>query len=243
MIPKTIHYCWFGKNPKPELVLKCLASWRKFAPDYKIIEWNEDNFIIENYKYAKEAFERKKYAFVSDVARFDLLYHYGGIYLDTDVELIKPLDGFLNHKMFMAYDQRGFIASGLIFGSIKGHHILSTILNYYANTPFIMKNKRENTTTVVTIVSNILAKNGFELNGLKIEREGIVIYPAIYFDPYDYEHDKMTISDNTYAIHYYSGSWKNKFDRKIYKIGLAVRKLIGKKNYNKLTKLKHKVWG
>ncbi len=117
MIPKTIHYCWFGDNPKSELIKKCIESWKEFAPDFDIVEWNETNFDISKYKYAKQAYEKKNYAFVSDVARFDVLNTYGGIYLDTDVELIKPIERLLNNNLFMGYDQKGLIATGLIMGS------------------------------------------------------------------------------------------------------------------------------
>lgn len=243
MIPKRIHYCWFGGNAKSELILKCLNSWKEYAPDYEIIEWNESNFKISKYKYMKEAFENRRYAFVSDVARFDILHEYGGIYLDTDVELIKPISEFLQHDMFMGYDQRGLIASGLIFGSVKGHNILAKILEYYSSHHFIMKNGRENLTTVVTIVSDTLTELGFELNGQKIEKEGVVLYPKTFFDPYDYEHQKMMITEDTHAIHYYSGSWKSDAERRIYKIGLGLKKVFGETNYNKIVKVKHKIWG
>lgn len=243
MIPKKIHYCWFGGKSKSDLINTCFESWKKFAPDYEIIEWNESNYDINKYCYTKEAYERKKYAFVSDVVRFDVLYQNGGIYLDTDVELLKSIDCFLNHDIFMGYDQRGLVASGLIFGSVKEHNLLLDFLNYYNRDNFILSNGLPNTTTVVTIVSNILKSDYFELNGDFVEKEGIVIYPAEYFDPYDYENAKILTTENTYALHHYAASWKSDRDMKIYLIGKKIKKIIGNEMYEKLARIKHHFWG
>lgn len=243
MIPKIIHYCWFGENSKSILINKCIESWKKYAPDYEIIEWNEKNYDINKYSYTKEAYAKKKYAFVSDVVRFDVLYQNGGIYLDTDVELLKPIDCFLGHDAFMGYDQRGLIASGLIFGSKKEHRILLEFLSYYKRENFILSNGLPNMTTVVTIVSDILSNNHFKLNGRYIEKDNIAIYPAEYFDPFDYENNKMNIGNNTFAIHHYEASWKSDKDMKVYLIGRKIKKLVGKKNYEKLARLKHRFLG
>lgn len=243
MIPKKIHYCWFGGNPKSELINKCIDSWKKYAPDFEIIEWNEDNFDIHKYKYAEQAYEIKKYAFVSDVARFDVLMNEGGIYLDTDVELLKPIDEFIKNEMFMGYDQKGLVASGLIMGSIKQHPILEKILEYYSANEFLLSNGRPNTTTVVTIVSDILTNLGFALDGEYANINGVVVYPFEYFDPFDYENNVMRISSNTHSIHHYAASWKSKKDMRIYKIGMAIKRIVGKESYDKIARLKHKILG
>lgn len=138
MIPKVIHYCWFGENPKNELIENCIKSWKKYAPNFEIIEWNESNFNVNKYLYSQQAYESKKYAFVSDVARFDILYNQGGIYLDTDVELIKPIDEFLDNRLFMGYDQKDLVASGLIMGAEKGHPLLQKIISFYQNNSFLL---------------------------------------------------------------------------------------------------------
>ncbi len=242
-IPKIIHYCWFGKKTKNELITNCIESWKKYCPDYEIIEWNEENFDVDKFLYTRQAYDLNKYAFVSDVVRFEVLSIYGGIYLDTDVELKGSIDDFLSNEMFMGYDQRGLIASGLIFGATKGHYILNDILNYYKNNSFIMKNGRADTTTVVTIVSNILKKRGFSLDGRNFSNGGIALYSCDYFDPYDYENGEMHITKNTKAIHYYAASWKNTKDIQIYKIGLKIKKIIGPKLYAEIAKIKHKIIG
>ena len=104
MIPKIIHYCWFGRKPLPPLAVKCIESWKKYLPDYTIKEWNEDNFDINIVPYTREAYEVGKYAFVSDYARFYILYHHGGLYFDTDVEVIRPMDDLVGRGAFLAWD-------------------------------------------------------------------------------------------------------------------------------------------
>ena len=242
-IPKIIHYCWFGENPKSELIEKCIASWKKYAPDFKIIEWNENNYDIDRYIYTKQAYREKKYAFVSDVARFQVLFEYGGIYLDTDVELLKPIDQLLNTDIFMAYDQRSKIASGLVFGSTARNKILEQILDYYRNNNFLLSNGRPNTTTVVTIVSNVLENLGIKLDGDYFDIDGITMYPWEYFDPLNYETKEMRISSNTYAVHYYAMSWKSSKDLIIYRVGLAIKRVIGPRLYEKIALIKHRYLG
>lgn len=124
MIPKKIHYCWFGRNPLPELAVRCIESWKKYCPDYEIIEWNEDNYDINKISYVKEAYQARKWAFVTDYVRLDVVNQYGGIYLDTDVELLKSLDPLLKYKSFFGMEEGKFIATGLGFGAEKGTKIL-----------------------------------------------------------------------------------------------------------------------
>lgn len=242
-IPKIIHYCWFGNNTKSKTILKCIESWRIYAPDYEIIEWNEKNFEVNKYEYARQAYLEKKYAFVSDVARFDVLYNYGGIYLDTDVELLKPIDFIRNSNIFMGYSQNGLVASGLIMGSKKGEKILKDIINYYETNSFLLSNGRPNMTTVVTIVSEILEKKGVILDGTFSEKEGVVLYPAEYFDPFDYENNELKITDKTISIHHYAASWKSEKDMKIFRIGIVIKKIVGKNMYKKIAEIKHKIYG
>lgn len=144
MIPKIIHYCWFGGQPKPEMVLKCIESWKKYCPDWEIIEWNESNFDVSSHPYMKEAYERKMWAFVSDVARLLLVYNYGGIYLDTDVELHESLNELLIERAFFAFESDVYINTGVGFGCEKGHKSVETMLHYYDKRNFI-KNGKINT--------------------------------------------------------------------------------------------------
>lgn len=242
-ISKIIHYCWFGKNPKSELIEKCINSWKKYAPDYEIKEWNEENFDINKYNYARQAYEAGRYAFVSDVARFEILFEEGGIYLDTDVELLKPIDDLLNTELFMAYSRNGLIASGLIMGSVREHHILNLFLDYYKQNDFLLKNGRPNMTTVVTIVSDVLVTEGYKLDGKYYNKDGVVLYPSEYFDPFDFENSKLVLSDEAYSIHHYLASWKNNTDMYLFKIGMLLKRILGKEVYKKLAKIKHKLYG
>lgn len=131
MIPKKIHFCWFGHNPKPELINKCIDSWKKFCPDYEIIEWNEDNFDVHINKYVEDAYNNKKYAFVSDFARLWIIYNYGGIYLDTDVLLKNSIDDLLNYDCWLASDDVKYVNTGLGFGAVKGHNLVEKIMMEY----------------------------------------------------------------------------------------------------------------
>ncbi len=131
MIPKIIHYCWFGNNEKPDLILRCIQSWHQYCPDYEIIEWNESNWDVNQYAYAKNAYEQKKWAFVSDVARLDVVYRFGGFYLDTDVELKESLDRWREYSAVFAFETAICIANGLICGSVKNTPVLKRNLEAY----------------------------------------------------------------------------------------------------------------
>jgi mannosyltransferase OCH1-like enzyme len=141
MIPKVIHYCWFGGKEKPDIVKKCIQSWKKYCPDWKIIEWNETNFDISQIDYMKEAYELEKWAFVSDVARLLVIYRYGGIYLDTDVELLAPMEFIINNNAFFVFESDRNIATGLGFGAVKEHKSVKVMLDYYTGKHFIIKGK------------------------------------------------------------------------------------------------------
>lgn len=141
MIPKEIHYCWFGKQEKPEMVKKCISSWRKYCPDWKIIEWNEDNIDVTSVPYMKEAYENKKWAFVSDVARLLVIYQSGGIYLDTDVEILAPLNALLKENAFYCFESNRNIATGLGFGACKNHKSVEIMLDYYREKHFVENGK------------------------------------------------------------------------------------------------------
>ena len=130
MIPKKIHYCWFGRKPLPALALMCIESWKRFLPDYEIIEWNEDNFDVNLYQYAKEAYHMKKYAFVSDVCRLYALKEIGGLYMDTDLEVLKPLDAFLHHNAFSGYESNGYIPTALMGSKKNGEWATDMPVSY-----------------------------------------------------------------------------------------------------------------
>ena len=213
MIPKIIHYCWFGGNPLPPLAEKCIASWRKFLPDYEIREWNENNFDVNMIPYTAEAYRLGKYAFVSDYARFWILYKYGGVYFDTDVEVIRPLDDIIERGCFMGCEsdaEKGAtlsVAPGLGLGVNPGLGLIEKILAYYESAVFDFKPDIRSMTTVVHITTEILKKNGLEeISGIQ-KVDGVYIYPREYFCPINVITGKMHITSNTRTVHHYSGSW------------------------------------
>lgn len=213
-IPKVIHYCWFGKGEKPKLAKKCIKSWKKYLPDYEIIEWNEENFDINSNQYVKEAYESKKYAFVSDYVRLYALCNYGGIYMDTDVEVIKSLDEFLVHDAFSGFESLQDAMTG-IMGCKKNFNLFKEFLDYYTDRSFIKENEELDTTTNVRIMNNILNKCGLISNNELQTVNGLTIYPKTYFCPLSFNSIESEFSNNTYTIHHFSGSWMTKEEKKV----------------------------
>lgn len=214
-IIKKIHYCWFGGNELPESAVKCIRSWEKFFPDFEIIQWNEDNFDVCICRYTREAYEKKKWAFVSDYARFKILYENGGLYFDTDVEVIKNMDDILERGSFMGCEGKSANA-GLGLYAVPGLKLYAAILEYYEKESFLLKDGSPNLKTVVTRVTEILEQHGFDKKrGHEIQDvEGVYIYPPDYFCPMDYKTRKLNITENTRSIHHYNNSWYDK--RNIY---------------------------
>lgn len=212
-IPKIIHYCWFGKNPLPELAKKCIAFWKKFLPDYEIKEWNEQNYDVRKIPYIAQAYDAKKYAFVSDFVRIDILYQYGGIYFDTDVEVIKPLDEILKRGAFAGVECAGALAAGLGIASPAASPIYKEILDSYRESSFIRPDSSLDLTTVVTRVSNIFKLHGFKDLDKIQEVAGVTVYPAEYFCPINYITGKLKITEKTYTIHHFMASWTNEYEK------------------------------
>ncbi len=230
VIPKKIHYCWFGGNPLPELASKCINSWKKFCPDYEIIEWNESNFDVECNDYVHEAYNAGKWAFVSDYARFKIIYDYGGIYFDTDVELIKNIDEIADKGPFMGCEAQNYVAPGLALAANPGLALIKTILDDYKNDHFINSDGSQNFKTVVERTTKILEKHGFNKNKNEIQFvDGIYIYPEDYFCPLNYRTGVLTITDNTVAIHHYVASWQDEKEQRYHKITQRFRKIFGEK--------------
>lgn len=228
MIPKVIHYCWFGRNPLPPLAKKCIASWKKYLPDYEIKEWNEDNFDVNMLPYTKEAYEAKKYAFVSDFARFWILYNYGGIYFDTDVEVIKNMDHIISQGDFMGCEfditighKDIRVAPGLGMGAEPKRHIYKELLDIYSTIHFILPDGTLNKKTIVLYTTEIFEKWGLVNNGKIQNLADTFIYPCEYFCPRPDEKGKLQITSKTVSIHHYAGSWLDT-DIKIKKIIIQI---------------------
>ena len=216
VIPKKIHYCWFGHIPLPDLALKCIASWKKYLPDYEIIEWNESNYDINYNDYMREAYEAKKWAFVSDYARFDILYRFGGLYFDTDVELIRSIDDIVKNGSFMgcepSYDKFA-AAPGLGLAAAPGLNLYQNILENYRIRHFIRSDGSFDQKTVVTFVE-ILVEYGFDIYDHSVQKvKDVSIYPADYFCPMDYLTGDLNITENTRSIHHYSATWHTGFEK------------------------------
>lgn len=243
MIPRKIHYCWFGRNPLPEDAKKCIASWRKYLPDYKIIEWNEDNFDVNANPYTAQAYEAKKYAFVSDYARFKILYEHGGIYFDTDVELIRSMDDIIEGGAFMGIEKslaitsgRGCIGvnAGLGLGAESGLPIYKKILDFYECRSFLNE-----TDTVVTNVTQLLFLEGLRNENEMQQVAGVRIYPAEYFCPMDSTTGITEITPVTVSIHHYSCSWinHNSLKYRLYAQKKALIKVFGVKFIMKIASI------
>ena len=226
MIPKIIHYCWFGGKPLPELAQKCIASWKKFLPDYEIKEWNESNYDVRKIPYTAQAYDAKKYAFVSDFARFDILYQYGGVYFDTDVEVIKPMNDILANGAFMGLESAGNIASGLGIAAESGMRIYKEIIDSYENEKFVNDDSSLNIKTVVIRVSDIFRRHGFTNEDILQCCADVKIYPIDFFCPKSYSAGTLTITGNTRTIHHYDGSWQSIYTRKMMKEKEFIRKNI-----------------
>lgn len=215
MIPKKIHYCWFGGNPLPDFAKKCIDSWKKFFPDYEIMEWNESNYDVNKLPYIAQAYSKKKYAFVSDYARFDILYEHGGLYFDTDVEVIKDLTPICEKGNWFGLENPGLINAGLGIGCEANNTLVKEILLSYENSDFVKADGSLNLATVVDRVSEIFKKYGFIYENTLQIIGGFYIYPTEYFCPKDVITGIMNITDNTYTIHHYDASWLEDWEKKV----------------------------
>lgn len=226
MIPKKIHYFWFGGNEKPKSVKKCIDSWKKYCPDYEIIEWNESNFDIHCMPFVEQAYEAKKYAFVSDVARLMIVYEYGGIYMDTDVEVIKPLDNLLENKAYMSFENNENVNTGQGFGSEVGLPFLKEHIDVYRDWEFINPDGSYNQIGCPKVATDLFRTKGIRLDGTEQTVCDVHIYPAEYFNPYDSITGKLTKTENTYSIHWYDASWTGRTQISL-KFGRFVRRIFG----------------
>lgn len=231
MIPKIIHYCWFGYNKKPGLIKKCIASWRKYMPDWEIREWNESNYDVTKNTFVRNAYQQKKWAFVVDYARFDILNQYGGIFLDTDVELLRPIpQEILAHEAFTGFENPGRVNPGLVYGTISRQEVLQDILSAYEKRSFgeQVDGRIEN---IVDVVSGVLSMGGLKCNGEFQMIRGVAIYPQDYFCCFNFETQGFETTENTVSIHHYFASWTPLGRRIHFKLVKAAAAFLGKERY------------
>lgn len=238
-IPKIIHYCWFGGKEKPSKIQKCIDSWHKYLNDYEFIEWNESNFNINCNKYVKQAYENKKFAYVSDYARINALYQYGGIYMDTDVMVYKSFDDLLDNKCILGFEEENYIATSFM-ASIPKHDLIKEFIDRYEGIEFYNEDNSLDLTTNVQRLTDILENKGLIRNDKYQQIEDISIYPQEYFSPYDYGNCIRKNTENTYCEHLFLVSWlpwTTKVKKAVKKIIIPI---IGKSNMNKLRSLKNR---
>lgn len=263
MIPKKIHYCWFGCGPKDKLFAKCYASWQKFFPDWEIIEWNEDNFDVNFMEYTKIAYEKKLYAFVSDVARLKIIYDEGGIYFDTDVEVIKEFREQFLEEGYFGEQEEGVIATGLGFAAPKHNKAVKIMLDSYRDLTKISKlvarkiaevglnvdqlaianiNEPQASCPCPILNTSALISAGYEI-GVGRSIEGIPIYPSDYFCGFDYRNHRKVVTENTYSVHHYNASWKDVKERRVEKRKRQIAKILTPEMYDKMKKIKRSIAG
>lgn len=229
-IPKVIYYCWFGRGKLPKLAQKCIKSWQKYCPDYKIVCINEDNFDINQNKYAKEAYDAGKWAFVSDYARLRVLYDNGGIYFDTDVEVIKPIDDLVGGTGYMGFDDNGIISTGLGFSCRKGNELVGAILADYDDISFVLPDGTYDMTPCPDRNTKRMKELGFDDSIKDQVFMGIHILPEDYLCPMKYYTGKKIITENTVSIHHFCASWTSATSKRT----VFVKRLVGVKLYDKL---------
>lgn len=208
-IPKIIHYVWVGNKKLPPEVKRMIDTWRTYCPDYEIIEWNETNFDIQSARYTREAYRKKKWAFVSDYIRLKVLYQYGGIYLDTDMELLKPLDDFLSYSFFAGFESKDYISAGII-GSAPQHYLTKRLFDVYQDLSY---DAETHFSTIVTKNTNQINKFyncEFKDNGtIQYPEPDIAFFPQDYFYPGSMKLRNFIPTENSYTIHHYAASWRN----------------------------------
>lgn len=253
MLPKVIHYCWFGGNPKPELALKCIESWKKYCPDFEIKEWNENNFDVDFCEYTKQAYKEKKWAFVSDVARYKILHDNGGLYFDTDVEVVRPLEFLLEDSCFLGWEDASLslkddckkallqLNPGLAMGCEKGNTVVAALLMEYDNRSFYKADGSLNLETICIYSSQFFYKNGMKSENSHQNILGVHIYPKNYFNPMDRKTGKIHLTEETVSVHHYAASWTTKTAQRNVKLFRFFSFVFGKR-VGKIIRVLYRKW-
>lgn len=210
MIPKIIHYCWFGGKPLDEKSKKCIESWKKYFPDYEIIQWNESNFNVNEIEFMKKAYDNQKWAFVSDVARLLIIYEYGGFYFDTDVEIIKSFNDIIDDGFegYFGLEHDLLPNSGLGFGAIKHQKVIKELIDVYKNLDYDRYSEELGKVACPIVTGDLLRKKGFKNKNQIQFISDIKIFTCDYFDPINYQNGKVSLTNNTHSIHWYNASWQ-----------------------------------
>lgn len=207
LIPKVIHYCWFSGNEMPEGFKKCIASWEEYCPDYEIRRWDESNYDVAKNQYMNEAYGHKKWGFVPDYARLDILYHHGGIYIDTDVELVRSLDELLYQEAFCGVEKWGNVNMGGCSGSVAGHLMVGRLLEERQDISFHREDGSLNLETCGIYETKPFIRAGMHVDNRVQVIQGMTVYSSDYFHPYDYMSGELSMTENTFAIHHFDGGW------------------------------------
>lgn len=231
MIPKVIHYCWFGKQPLGDLAQRCILSWKKFFPNYTIMEWNEENFDISSYDFVRKAYEDQKWAFVSDVVRLIILYQHGGIYFDTDVEVISSFNDILanTHSGFIGFEKTNQVNSGLGLGAEAGHPFLKKLLDVYVRIDYDEYKDRLSDIACTVLTTQLMKKEGLKVKETVQNVCGFDVYPSDYFCPIDYCTGEMHKTSNTHSIHWYYASWKEPEEKETFEKLQKLNRIFGAK--------------
>ena len=226
MLPKIIHYCWFGRGEKPVLAQKCIDSWRKFCPDFEIREWNEDNCDYLAMPFMMEAYAAKKYAFVSDIMRLIVLEQYGGVYFDTDVELVRDIAPLMDDEGFIGFENDQYVNSGQGIAAMPHHPVVQAMIEEYWKLHFTSVDGTTNAVGCPHLNTDVMERYGLVRNGKEQRVAGIHVYPAEFFNPLDSVTGKLTKTENTYSIHWYSMSWLPKSVQIRSRMGRMVRRIM-----------------
>lgn len=213
MIPKIVHYCWFGGQDLPAVEQSCINSWKKLLPDYEFKRWDESSIDLCEFPYMKEAYDNKKYAFVSDVVRMIALVEEGGIYLDTDVKLLSSLNAFLTDDAFCGYENRSNIGTAII-GAVDHFPIFEEMINYYKSHHFVLEDGSFDQTTNVQILSRLLDARGYVRKNEETLVDGLHIYERHLFYPKKQRDGSFDINSECVAVHFGSGSWLTERERR-----------------------------
>lgn len=240
-IPKIIHYVWLGGKPLPDKFRNYIDGWKSLMPEYEFMEWNEDNFDLSVCKFAEEAYSRQKYAFSADFIRIAVLKRYGGIYLDTDVEVLKPFDGLLENEFFLGFENEAHVGSAVI-GSVPDHPLVTALYAFYISTSFVNGKTLNMTPNVIYLTYLLRANYGLKPTPVTQrltdgESSSVTVYAPEYFTPFNFNTRKENITENSYAVHRFANSWSPKSLQSTQKFVNSVRKIVGKRIFALLVRL------